>query len=71
MLCSTGQTFDVDVPIHWLEGFDLLRQAPCWVPAEIVHTDYTQTLDGYFLAGSNGLASAITWSRRSAPQSAS
>ena len=27
------------------------------MPAEIVHTDYTQPLDGYFLAGSNGLAS--------------
>jgi ribosomal protein S12 methylthiotransferase accessory factor len=27
------------------------------VPAEIVHTDYTRPLDGYFLAGSNGLAS--------------
>jgi YcaO-like protein with predicted kinase domain len=57
MLCSTGEAFDIDVPIHWLEGFDLLRQEPCWVPAEIVHTDYTQPLDGYFLAGSNGLAS--------------
>jgi ribosomal protein S12 methylthiotransferase accessory factor len=57
MLCRTGQAFDIDVPIRWLEGFDLLRQEPCWVPAEIVHTDYTQPLDGYFLAGSNGLAS--------------
>jgi len=57
MLCSTGQTFDIDVPIRWLEGFDLLRQEVCWVPAEIVHTDYTRPLDGYFLAGSNGLAS--------------
>ena len=57
LLCSTGQAFDIDVPIYWLEGFDLLRQEPCWVPAEIVHTDYTQPLDGYFLAGSNGLAS--------------
>ena len=26
-------------------------------PAEIVHTDYTRPFDGYFLAGSNGLAS--------------
>jgi YcaO-like protein with predicted kinase domain len=57
MLCRTGQAFDIDIPIHWLEGLDLLRQEPCWVPAEIVHTDYTQPLDGYFLAGSNGLAS--------------
>jgi YcaO-like protein with predicted kinase domain len=56
-LCSTGRPFDADRKISWLEGFDLLQQEPCWVPAEIVHTDYTQPLDGYFLAGSNGLAS--------------
>lgn len=56
-LCTTGRPFDVDAAISWLEGYDLLRQEPCWVPAEIVHTDYTQPLDGYFLAGSNGLAS--------------
>jgi YcaO-like protein with predicted kinase domain len=57
MLCGTGQSFDIDVPIRWLEGCDLLTREPCWLPAEIVHTDYTQPLDGYFLAGSNGLAS--------------
>jgi YcaO-like protein with predicted kinase domain len=57
MLCATGRPFDVDATISWLEGFDLLRQESCWVPAEIVHTDYTRPLDGYFLAGSNGLAS--------------
>jgi ribosomal protein S12 methylthiotransferase accessory factor len=56
-LCTTGRTFDADATISWLEGFDLLKQEPCWVPAEIVHTDYTRPLDGYFLAGSNGLAS--------------
>lgn len=56
-LCTTGRPFDVEDTISWLEGFDLLRREPCWVPAEIVHTDYTQPLDGYFLAGSNGLAS--------------
>ncbi len=56
-LCTTGRPFDVDATICWLEGFDLLHQEPCWVPAEIVHTDYTLPLDGYFLAGSNGLAS--------------
>ena len=44
--------------IAWVEGYDLLRGEPCWVPAEIVHTDYTLPRpDGYFLAGSNGLAS--------------
>jgi YcaO-like protein with predicted kinase domain len=57
MLCATGRPFDVDATISWVQGFDLLREAPCWVPAEIVHTDYTQALEGYFLAGSNGLAS--------------
>lgn len=56
-LCTTGQPFDVDATISWVEGFDLLQREPCWVPAEIVHTDYTLPLDGYFLAGSNGLAS--------------
>src|SRR5207244_10131866 len=38
-LCTTGRPFDVDVPISWLQGFDLLRQEPCWVPAAIVHPD--------------------------------
>ena len=56
-LCTTGRPLDVEATISWLEGFDLLRQQACWVPFEIVHTDYTQPLDGYFLAGSNGLAS--------------
>jgi YcaO-like protein with predicted kinase domain len=56
-LCTTGRPFDADAAISWLEGFDLLQRQPCWVPAEVVHTDYTQPLDGYFLAGSNGLAS--------------
>jgi ribosomal protein S12 methylthiotransferase accessory factor len=57
MLCTTGRLFDANATISWLRGYDLVRQEPCWVPAEIVHTDYTQPLDGFFLAGSNGLAS--------------
>jgi YcaO-like protein with predicted kinase domain len=56
-LCTTGRPFDAGAVISWTEGFDLLHQETCWVPAEIVHTDYTRPLDGYFLAGSNGLAS--------------
>ena len=43
--------------IGWIAGWDLLRREACWVPAEIVHTDYTRDPDGFFLAGSNGLAS--------------
>jgi YcaO-like protein with predicted kinase domain len=56
-LCTTGRPFDIDAKLSWLQGFDLLQQEPCWVPAEIVHTDDTRALDGYFPAGSNGLAS--------------
>jgi YcaO-like protein with predicted kinase domain len=57
-LCAGGRPFDAGAAIAWVEGYDLLRHEPCWVPAEIVHTDYTvQQPDGYFLAGSNGLAS--------------
>ena len=57
-LCAGPRSFDCDAPIDWIEGYDLLRHEPCWVPAEIVHTDYARPApDGYFLAGSNGLAS--------------
>jgi ribosomal protein S12 methylthiotransferase accessory factor len=56
-LAVTGRPFDASAAIEWTEGYDLLRREPCWVPAEIVHTDFTRPLDGYFLAGSNGLAS--------------
>src|SRR5439155_20936496 len=57
-LCAGGRPFDDGAAIAWIEGYDLLRREPCWVPAEIVHTDYTvRQPDGYFLAGSNGLAS--------------
>ena len=52
-----GRPFDPDDAISWVKGHDLLRREPCWLPAEIVHTDYTLRPDGYFLAGSNGLAS--------------
>jgi ribosomal protein S12 methylthiotransferase accessory factor len=57
-LCPGWRPFDPQRRILWTLGFDVLRREPCWVPAESVHTDYTLTEpDGYFLAGSNGLAS--------------
>ena len=56
-LCGTGTPFDPAATISWTLGYDLLRREKCWVPAEIVHTDYTLEREGYFLAGSNGLAS--------------
>jgi ribosomal protein S12 methylthiotransferase accessory factor len=58
LLCAGATPFDPAAAIEWIEGWDLLRGRRCWVPAEIVHTDYTSPQpDGYFLAGSNGLAS--------------
>jgi ribosomal protein S12 methylthiotransferase accessory factor len=56
-LCPGTRSFEPAEAISWVEGYDLLRREPCWVPAEIVHTDYTREPDEYFLAGSNGLAS--------------
>jgi YcaO-like protein with predicted kinase domain len=57
-LSAGARPYDPVTPIDWVEGRDLLRDRRCWVPAEIVHTDYTLAQpDGYFLAGSNGLAS--------------
>jgi YcaO-like protein with predicted kinase domain len=57
-LCPGARPFDPGTAISWIEGYDLLRRESCWVPAEIVHTDYTvERPDGYFLCGSNGLAS--------------
>jgi len=57
-LCRGNVSFDLDRVIGWVHGYDLLQHEPCWVPADLVHTDYTLARpDGDFLAGSNGLAS--------------
>jgi YcaO-like protein with predicted kinase domain len=58
-LCRTAAPLDDAAPIPWIEGYDLLRDAPCWVPAAVVHTDYVTPLAGSacFQVGSNGLAS--------------
>jgi YcaO-like protein with predicted kinase domain len=60
LLCATGNPFGPGATIPWVEGYDLLQREPCWIPAEIVHTDYTlpRLLEsGFFLSGSNGLGS--------------
>jgi ribosomal protein S12 methylthiotransferase accessory factor len=56
-LPAAGKPFDPAVPIGWVEGYDLLGETACWLPAELVHSDYTLEPEGYFAAGSNGLAS--------------
>jgi len=57
-LCQGSRHFDPRRVLPWVRGCDLLQREHCWVPAEIVHTDYTlpQPADD-FVAGSNGLAS--------------
>jgi ribosomal protein S12 methylthiotransferase accessory factor len=52
--------FRPDLRLLWVEGHDLLRDEPVWVPYELVHTDYTlppPSGSGCFVASSNGLAS--------------
>lgn len=60
---SGGEISSLDrTTISWIEGYDLLARETCWVPWDVVHTDYTlQTRHNieqhHFLSGSNGLAS--------------
>ena len=59
-LCRTGRALDDDTVIPWIEGYDLLRREPCFVPADLVHTDCTVTNGpdhSHFAVSSNGLAS--------------
>ncbi len=51
-------------PIYWIEGLNLLSEQACWVPYEIVSTDYTlpgHKGAGHFAANTNGLASGNTF----------
>jgi YcaO-like protein with predicted kinase domain len=59
-LCGTGVPLPNDAEIAWIEGYDLLNRKNCWVPWELVHTDYTLSANHsgiHFLSGTNGLAS--------------
>jgi ribosomal protein S12 methylthiotransferase accessory factor len=62
-LLSSGEISWLDrTSMRWIEGYDLLARATCWVPFDVVHTDYTletrHNIERYrFLSGSNGLAS--------------
>jgi YcaO-like protein with predicted kinase domain len=60
LLARTSRRFRPDLEMPWIEGCDILRCEPCWVPYELVHTDNTlprPSHAGYFLGSSNGLAS--------------
>jgi len=58
-LCGTGIPLPDGAKIAWIEGYDLLGRESCWVPWEIVHTDYTLPTahsGQHFLSGTNGIA---------------
>jgi YcaO-like protein with predicted kinase domain len=58
-LCGTGTPLPDGAKIAWIEGYDLLCRESCWVPWEIVHTDYTLPTSHsglHFLSGTNGIA---------------
>src|SRR5215469_13169327 len=55
-----GERFHRDLPLLWVEGFDLIGQRPTWLPLEVVHADCTlPSMPGFgcFSASTNGLAS--------------
>ena len=67
-LCRTNRIPTDDTQIGWIDGTPLPpgrgerlgEGGTCWVPAELIHTDYTLPPApgaGYFLASTNGLAS--------------
>jgi YcaO-like protein with predicted kinase domain len=58
-LCGTGIPLPDQTRIGWMEGYDLLGREACWVPWEVVHTDYTLPTShssDHFLSGTNGIA---------------
>jgi len=55
-----GRHFHQDLPLFWIEGFDLVTGETVWLPYETVHSNYTIpaiTDSGCFVASTNGLAS--------------
>ncbi len=49
-----------DLPMLWIEGFDLINSVPCWLPYETVHINLTLPSPpgaGSFSPSTNGLAS--------------
>ena len=57
---SSVRDFHAGLRLLWIEGRELLSEAPVWLPFELVHTNYTLPFppgSGAFLGSSNGLAS--------------
>ena len=56
----TGGHFDPNANAVWIQGVDLNADRPCWVPFEMVDTDYTHSGPRAFPRTTNGLASGNT-----------
>jgi ribosomal protein S12 methylthiotransferase accessory factor len=57
---TEASLYHSDLQLAWIEGNDLVSDTSCWVPYEVVHTNYTYPpppAAGCFSASSNGLAS--------------
>ncbi len=57
-----GSAYHSNLPLLWVEGLDLLRDEPAWVPFQLVHTNFHGTgplrIEATsFLMSTNGLAS--------------
>jgi YcaO-like protein with predicted kinase domain len=56
---TAGARFDPHQRLAWIEGYELFKGKPAWVPFELVHTDFRippPEGSGLFLQTSNGLA---------------
>jgi YcaO-like protein with predicted kinase domain len=63
-LSAFVRPFDASQRILWISGSDLATGSAVWVPFEAIHLDLRLPLppgSGYFLSGSNGLASGNHW----------
>jgi YcaO-like protein with predicted kinase domain len=57
---TVASLYHDDLQLAWIEGHDLISDTTCWVPYEVVHTNYSYPpppTAGSFSASSNGLAS--------------
>jgi YcaO-like protein with predicted kinase domain len=57
---AAGTPYHEDEALLWIEGRELIEGSSCWVPYELVHTNYTLPrgpASGCFPANTNGLAS--------------
>jgi ribosomal protein S12 methylthiotransferase accessory factor len=56
---APGSLYHDDLPMLWIEGWNLIGSEPVWLPYELVHTNYTVPLppgSNSFATGTSGLA---------------